>query len=87
MSKKPIPDMDDLMALKSRKATQKATESSTDDTQAPHKHSTGNTLKRYDVRFNPDDWEWLKQHFEAKGLTVSAGLRMIVKEYLTKEER
>ena len=62
--------------------TQTPPEGSTTNTQSTHISSTKATLKRYDVRFAPDDWEWLKQHFEAKGLTVSAGLRMIVKDYM-----
>lgn len=84
MSKKPVPSMDDLYDLKSKKPddTQKATEGSTSTAQTTRKGSTDNTLKRYDVRFDPNDWEWLKQHFRAKGLTVSAGLRMVIKQYI-----
>ena len=87
MSKKPMPSMDELVNLKAKRDdTQAPTKHSTNNTQTPHERSTDATLKRYDVRFNPDDWEWLKQHFQAMGLTVSAGLRMIVKEYMGKEK-
>ena len=79
--------MDELVNLKAKRDdTQEPTKHSTKNTQTPHERSTDATLKRYDVRFNPDDWEWLKQHFQAKGLTVSAGLRMIVKEYMNRGE-
>lgn len=82
MSRKPMPDMDKLYDLKSGKTTHK---NSTDTTHKPDKQSTDNTLKRYDVRFNPDDWQALKMHFESQGLTISAGLRMIVKRYMKDE--
>ena len=65
--------------------TQTTHKHSTDDTQTTHEGSTNAVLKRYDVRFAPDDWDQLKRHFESKGLTISAGLRMIAKEYLGKK--
>ena len=86
--KKPtVADLEHVAAAQMAGDTQKPDERSTDTTQATHERSTSNTLKRYDVRFNPDDWEWLKQHFQAKGLPVSAGLRMIAKEYIDRDER
>ena len=82
MSRKPMPDMDALYDLKSKKPTHK---NSTKTTQKPTEKSTYATLKRYDIRFNPDDWEALKQHFSGQGLTVSAGIRMVVKKYMQQE--
>lgn len=80
MSKKQVPP--DLMDRLAGRTTQTPDKHSTNDTQTTHIHSTSNTLKRYDVRLDPDDWEWLKAHFKTRGLSVSAGLRMIVKEYI-----
>ena len=80
---KRTPDLLDSMLPK--KDTQQPTEASTNTPQTPDIHSTKAALKRYDVRFAPDDWKWLKSHFRTKGLTVSAGLRMIVKEYIGRE--
>jgi len=42
-------------------------------------------LKQRQIRMSDTDWTWLQRHFLSKGLTISAGLRMIVKEYMSKE--
>jgi predicted DNA binding CopG/RHH family protein len=39
-------------------------------------------LKISNIRMADSDWEKLKAHFAARGLSVSAGVRFIVKEYL-----
>ena len=74
------PTADDLDKLASEQVA-----GLSDITQTPTKRSTVAVLKRYDVRFHPDDWDALKRHFSAKGLSISAGLRMIVKEYMNRE--
>ena len=68
-------------------APQRNHEVTTEDPQKHHKQPTREALTKYHVRFNPDDWQWLKEHFEGKGLTVSAGLRMIAREYQQREKR
>ncbi len=42
-------------------------------------------LKAYHVRFHEGDWKILKEHFEDQGITISAGLRQIVRSYMKKE--
>jgi hypothetical protein len=58
---------------------QKTHESTTDTPQR-------GAMEKYNIRMLPTDWEALKRHFEAKGLTISAGLRMVLKEYMSKEQ-
>ena len=36
-------------------------------------------------RLDPDDWDRLAVHFESIGLGISAGLRMVIREYMRKE--
>ena len=38
--------------------------------------------KGSDIRFDPADWEWLKRNARKYGLTTSALMRMIIKEWL-----
>jgi len=37
------------------------------------------------LRLDPDDWDRLAVHFEGIGLGISAGLRMVIREYMRKE--
>ena len=57
--------------------------------QKTHREDTKGTqrdnMKIYKLRFQGEDWEALKQHFEGKGIKVSQGIRMIIKEYMEKE--
>ena len=61
--------------------TQTPTKHGTDDTQTTHERST-NTLKRYDVRFDPEDWERLGTVARDRGTSISALLRMIVRKWM-----
>lgn len=38
------------------------------------------------IRMADSDWERLKEHFVARGLSVSAGIRFIVNEYLRQHQ-
>ena len=49
--------------------------------QATHK----STLEKYHVRFAPEDWKLLQEHFDDQGISVSAGLRQIVREYMKRK--
>lgn len=62
--------------------TQKEHNSNTKSIQKVHKN---NTLDIHHIRIHKNDWKVLGQHFEGKGLKVSQGIRMIIKEYLEKE--
>jgi predicted DNA binding CopG/RHH family protein len=42
-------------------------------------------LKIRNIRMAESDWEKLKAHFATRGLSVSAGIRFIVKEYLRQQ--
>jgi predicted DNA binding CopG/RHH family protein len=46
----------------------------------------GEKLKIRNIRMSDSDWERLKSHFAARGLSVSAGIRFIVKEYLRQHQ-
>jgi hypothetical protein len=43
-------------------------------------------LKIRNIRMADSDWKMLKAHFTARGLSVSAGIRFIVKEYLRQHQ-
>jgi hypothetical protein len=43
-------------------------------------------MKQYIFRMPPKDHILLKQHFKNKGISVSAGLRLIIYEYMDSEE-
>jgi predicted DNA binding CopG/RHH family protein len=43
-------------------------------------------LKIRNIRMADSDWKMLKAHFAARGLSVSAGIRFIVKEYLRQHQ-
>jgi hypothetical protein len=43
-------------------------------------------LKIRNIRMADSDWKRLKDHFAARGLSVSAGIRFIVKEYLRQHQ-
>ena len=42
-------------------------------------------LEQLSFRMSPEDKERLRQHFDSLGLTVSAGLRMVLKRYMRDE--
>lgn len=41
-------------------------------------------MKKYAVKFFSEDWQKLKVHFAEKGIPVSTGVRLIVKEWMQK---
>jgi len=43
-------------------------------------------LKIRNIRMADSDWEKLKAYFAARGLSISAGIRFIVKEYLRQHQ-
>lgn len=92
MAKNDLPDlMGDRMGelLGGRKDTQKTDRQPTKTTRKTHKRTTNRpqkeTLGKYHVRFYQSDWKLLEEHFRSKGLTVSAGLRLVVSEFLERE--
>ena len=60
----------------------KLSERSTDAVQPTHKEHTNDTLKRYDVRLSPADWERLGQFAATEGTSRGAIVRRLVREYL-----
>lgn len=42
-------------------------------------------LKQRNFRMSDRDWNQLVRHFEAKGLTIAQGIRLILREYMTRE--
>ncbi len=42
-------------------------------------------LKLGSFRLSPHDWAVMAEHFDRKGLTTSAGLRMVIREYMARE--
>ena len=47
-------------------------------------HNTGPLIKRH-IRISDNDWQRLQAHFQGKGLNMSAGLRMAIREYMSRE--
>jgi len=77
MSKKQVPDnfMENLMEGKQDKHGTKAV-------QPTDEQSTNTVLKRYDVRLNPDDMKRMEEIGRKKGLSRSALIRMVLREYI-----
>ena len=42
-------------------------------------------LSQYVIRLEKGDYKHLKSHFHSKGLSISSGVRMVIKDYLSKE--
>ena len=42
-------------------------------------------MKQYIFRMPPSDYDRIREHFKRKGLSVSAGLRMIIYEHMDAE--
>ena len=51
----------------------------------PDKGPSNDLLTPYSVRLPQDDINALQAHFRGKGLRLGQGLRMIIKEYMTRE--
>jgi len=66
-----------------------AHKSTTEGTRKAHKEATEGTqkgpLEIYKLRLHPGDYEALKQHFAAKGMKVTTGIRSVVMEYMERE--
>ena len=54
----------------------------TKSTQEVHKDDT---LEIHHIRIHKNDWKALQQYFEGKGIKVSQGIRMIIKEYMERQ--
>jgi len=52
------------------------------DTKSTQKVHRNNTLEIHHIRIHENDWKVLKQYFEGKGIKVSQGIRMIIKEFM-----
>lgn len=61
-------------------------EQPTEDPQTPHESTTtdprAGPMQKYHIRMNPGDWETLKRYFAADGLTISAGIRSVLKQFI-----
>ena len=97
MSKKGVPDnfMDDFLKSGGRDPykegdPQTPDKNTTEAPQETHKRTTNDpqtthNMTKYHVRFEPATWERLKAEAAARGLSVSAMLRMIVAAWLKGE--
>ena len=65
--------------LKAPQTTHKSIENDPQTT-----HNVGPLVKRH-IRITDDDWQRLQIHFRSQSLTISAGIRMIIKEYMERE--
>ncbi len=54
----------------------------TKSTQEVHKDDT---LEIHHIRIHKNDWKVLKQYFEGKGIKVSQGIRMIIRDFVGRE--
>lgn len=48
--------------------------------------SSEGPLKVRNIRMSDADWNRLKHFFQERGISVSAGIRMVVREYLRNNE-
>lgn len=69
--------LDDLMGDYTEKPEQQAI--------APPIEPQKENLKQHNFRMKDTEWNRLKIHFQGKGLSIAAGLRMIILEYMKKE--
>jgi hypothetical protein len=51
-----------------------------------HSTSSEGPLKVRNIRMSDADWNRLKRFFQERGISVSAGIRMVVREYLRNNE-
>lgn len=60
-----------------------------EDFKQRHLNQVGETkkqkLSQYVMRLEEEDYNHLKRHFQSKGLSLSSGVRMVIKDYLNKE--
>ena len=70
------------MALK--KTLQEKIETDVKSRNLPQKVQKTN-LKQRNIRMSDNDWILLRNHFQRKCLSISAGLRMIAKDYMEQQ--
>jgi len=89
MAKSNTPDLMGEFLEGPTKTPQTTHKSTTETPRKPHGQPTKTpqrgTLQKYHIRLYEGDWNRLKDHFEAKGLPVSSGIRMIIKEFMERE--
>lgn len=62
--------------------TQTPPERTLSGSQEADKRQTSDTLERHNIRLSPADWEALERIAAGKGISTSALIRMILREYL-----
>ena len=92
MSKRAVPaNMDELYAAKSGRTTKTPQETHKEPTKAPQKatkppqKADKGPLEKHHIRVHRGDWKALQEHFEARGIPVSTGIRMLIRKYMTEE--
>jgi len=48
----------------------------------PPKEGQKGPMRKRNIRLRDADWKALKEHFEAQGIPVSAGIRMVLVQYM-----
>lgn len=85
---KEIPNVFDKLAEKKGGATpdrRTADKQPTKDVQTTDEQPTTDTpMERYQVRLRTEDYHKIKAAFNDQGLSFSAGIRMLIKQYLSK---
>ena len=78
MAREKTPDlMDEFLGSK------KPHISTTSAPQTTHGKTTKRSaLTKYHIRLHDEDWKALQEHFEAQGISVSAGIRMVLVQYM-----
>ena len=93
--KKVPPDLMDRLARKTNaEGTREEHGTNTERTQQKHRENTVITrLREYDdkaratfsIRIDSQDRERLQRYFESRGLKLTQGIRMIIKEYMERQ--
>ena len=86
MAKDKAPDLFNEIIKSAGERTTKAPQTTHEPpTEAPrttHEPPTDEPLTKYHVRFYPSTWTRLKSEAKARGLTTSALLRLVIREWL-----
>ena len=86
MTRKPVKDEFDMDSYMSGKnPTEASQKTHKQPTKAPQKAHRVENLQKYHIRLTESDWKVLQQHFEARGIKTSSGIRMIIKEYMERQ--
>ncbi len=84
MSKQKTPDLlAQMIVSAAKKPPQETHEQPTNNPQKHHKQPT-EALQKHHIRLLATDWNILKDHFQDQGLTVSAGIRQVLRAYIKK---